>query len=729
MKQESARSAAGKQAPVRVLVVGMTATAGGVENFLMAYCSRIDPARVRFDFLTRYEDAAYPERRNALGKTYIIPRRSEDPVRYYREIRAFFEQHAKEYDVIWDNECMFNDMTPLKLAAEYGIPVRIAHSHNPQNTDPSLAGKGRGALHRVQRRTLARYANVLWACTEESAKWACPAMDLPFTIIPHAIDAKEYRFDAKVRAEVRAHYDLTDCLVVGHVGRLAYQKNHSFLLEAFARLHQREPRARLVLVGDGPNLLSLEAKAVDLGVEDEVLFLGQRDDVPRLLQAFDLFAMPSHFEGLGMAAVEAQAAGLTCLLSDAFPKAAAITEDVEFLAPKDPDLWAEHMLDALESLSERVRPDTLDDIAQAGHELTAAAERLTQRFETLMTEKPSFKRRFLLTTRPGGHADVLEEKARRDVQRVASEEGYAQISPDVPAKAEKWWQKLAVLGRLVLEWGRLFFKLHHGDLLLVQYPWHPAKAAPIARWALHFLQWKGAKTAAFIHDLDSLQVLGNDAARWSDQELLIRFDRIIVQNTRMADYLVGQGVREDAIINMNLIDHLTDEVIPERTLDMSVCVAGNLSRKRSRYLHDLPRTRLHWHLYGDGWKGKNKRADITWYGGKFAALEGSFGLCWEGMSTRTVTGAAGAYLMLTSPRKISLYLVSGMPVIVWKWSAMAEFVRENNLGLVVESIDAIPGAIAAVTAEEYAQMAASARAWGEKIRKGGMTRRALEQLG
>ena len=253
--------------PIRVLVVGMTATASGVENFLMTYCGRMDKSRVRFDFLTRYENAAYPEKRRELGKTHVIPRRSEDPVKYYRAIRAFFEAHAKEYDVIWDNECMFNDMTPLKLAAQYGIPVRIAHSHNPQNSDPSLKGKGRGVLHRVQRRGMARHANVLWACSEESAKWACPAMDLPFTIVPHAIDTADYRFNAVTRAEVRAHYGLEDCLVVGHVGRLHYQKNQTFLLEAFARLHQREPRARLVLVGDGPNLLSLEAKAVELGVE------------------------------------------------------------------------------------------------------------------------------------------------------------------------------------------------------------------------------------------------------------------------------------------------------------------------------------------------------------------------------------------------------------------------------------------------------------------------------
>ena len=714
--------------PIRVLVVGMTATSGGVENFLMAYCGRIDKKRVKFDFLSRYEDAAYPEQRQKIGRTFVIPRRSEDPVKYYRAIRAFFEQHAKEYDVIWDNECMFNDMTPLKLAAEYGIPVRIAHSHNPQNTDPSLGGKARGTLHRVQRHGLNRYANVLWSCSEASARWACPAMDLPFTIIPHAIDAKAYVFDPAVRAEVRAHYGLTDCLVVGHVGRLQYQKNQTFLLEAFARLHQREPRARLVLVGDGPNLLTLEAKAVDLGVESEVLFLGHRDDVPRLLQAFDLYAMPSRFEGLGMAAVEAQAAGLTCVLSDAFPKEADITGHVTFLPPEDPDLWAERMLDELEALQEGARRDTLAEITRAGHELTNAAERLTKRFEQLVQEKPSFKRRFVLTSVREDKTNPLAMQAVRDVQRIAAEEGYVTLNPPVPVQPQKWWHWVTLMSRTVYEWGKLFFKLHHGDLLLVQYPCAPAEAAPVLKYALHLLQWKGARTAAYVHDLDSLRRLQDASARWSDQELLPRFDKLIVHNARMADYLTGQGAKEGHVIRLGLQDALTDAAIPERTLDMSVCVAGDLSRKRSNYLHELPKGKLTWHLYGDNWKVKHNRPDILYHGGKADELAGAFGLVWAGSSSRTVTGASGAYMMLVSPRQLSRYLAQGMPVIVWKWSAVADFVRENHLGLVVDTIGEIPRVMAALTAEEYAEMAASARAWGGKLRCGGMTREALDKL-
>ncbi len=712
--------------PIRVLVVGMTSTVGGLENFLMAYCGRIDKKRVRFDFLTRYADAAYPEKRAAIGRTFVIPRRSEDPVKYYREVRAFFEQHAKEYDVLWDNESMFNDMTPLKLAAEYGIPVRIAHSHNLQNMDPSLFGKGRGLLHRVQRRALARYANVLWACSEESARWACPAMDLPFTIIPHAIDAADYRFNAQTRREVRNQYGLEDCLAVGHIGRLHYQKNQTFLLEAFSRLHQREPRARLMLVGDGPNLLSLEAKAVDLGVEREVLFLGHREDAARLLQAVDLYVMPSRFEGLGMAAVEAQAAGLPCLLSDAFPKTANLTGNVTFLPPEDPDVWAERMLDMLEAAGQTERPDTLAEIVHAGHELNDAAERLTCRFEQLLKEKPSFKRRFLLAEGENVPGDALSRKARRDVRALASEAGYALLDMPSGKMLPDWWRNIPYLSRMLLFWAGLFFKLHHGDLLLVQYPVFPLEAAPLARLALHLLQWKGAKTAAYVHDLDSLRNAPDASARWSDQELLPRFDRVIAPS-RMAEYLVGQGMAAEAMIALPAYDYLAEADIPARRLTASVCIAGELNRKHHRYLQALPRGKVSWELFGEGWKGK--RADVAYHGAAIDGLEGSFGLIWAGASSYVCTGVKGAYMMIAAPRLLSVYLAQGLPVIVWKRSAMAAFVQEQGLGLAVSAITEIPGAIRSLTAEEYACMAASAKAWGERIRRGDMTSEVLDQLG
>ena len=719
-------------APIRVLVVGMTATVGGIENFLMAYCGRMDKARVRFDFLTRFADAAYPEKRETIGKTYVIPRRSEDPVGFYEQIHAFFAAHAGEYDVIWDNECMFNDMTPLQLAAEYGIPVRIAHSHNPKNMNVTPRGRAMELLHRTQRRMLGWYANNLWACSEESARWACPAMDMPCAVIPNAIDARAFRYDEAVRREVRAHYGLEGCLVVGQVGRLQYQKNQGFLLEAFARLKQREPRARLVLVGDGPDLTDLEAKAVDLEIAADVLFLGVRDDVPRLMQAFDLFAMPSRFEGLGMAALEAQAAGLPCILSSAVPRAAAVTEDVTFLEAEDPDLWAERMLDVLENPP--ARRDTFDEIARAGYEIGAAAEKLTERLEYLVAETPAFRRRFLLTALSTARGVPAMNKARIDVAAIAADAGYIPVRLHAGDTAQgDRWKQIRLAARVGWDWTKLFFKLHHGDLLLVQYPYFPVKAAGFVRFALHMIRWKGAKTAALIHDLDSLRLLGGQAARWSDQELLPGFECIVAHNGRMARYLHAQGIAKERLIALEQFDYLTDVPMPRRQLSMEVCIAGNLSRKKSRYLLELPRGKVTWRLFGEGWKGKARRTDIV-HCGSYApeklpgVLEGSFGLVWDGVSARIPTGHYGAYLMINNPHKLSLYLASGMPVIVWEGSAQAEFVRREGVGLVIGGLNEIQGAIAALTAEEYAVMAENARRIGGVLRQGGMTRAALLKI-
>jgi len=719
--------------PIRVLVVGMTATVGGIENFLMAYCGRIDRSRVQFDFLTRFENAAYPGKRAAIGKTYVIPRRSEDPVRFYREIRAFFEAHAHEYDVLWDNECMFNDMTPLKLAAEFGIQVRIAHSHNPQNMDVSLRGRGQEMLHRTQRPQLGRYANALWACSEHSAQWACPSMDIPHAVIANAIDVKAFRHDRQIRQEVRDRYGLSDCLVVGHVGRLQYQKNQSFLLDAFARLKVREPRARLVLAGDGPDLTDLEAKAVSLGIASDVLFLGVRDDVPRLMQAFDLFAMPSRFEGLGMAALEAQAAGLPCVLSDAVPREAGVTEEVLFLPADDPDLWAERMLDILEETPHRIRQDNVQRMTEAGYEIGDAALRLTERFERLVSRSRAYRRRFLMTMMSRAKGVPAMGKARDDVQRIAEDAGYApvRVTAQDSARGDRWQQTL-LLGKVVWDWTSLFFRLHHGDLLLMQYPYFPVKGANIARFGLHMLKWKGVATAALVHDLDSLRLIGGEAARWSDQELLPWFDRIICHTPRMSAYLASQGIQASRLTELGLFDYLTDAPMPCRKLSMQVCVAGNLSRKKSRYLHELPRTKIEWHLYGDGWQGK-KRPDIVAHGvlppdvlpGE---LNGSFGLVWDGTTAETCRGNYGAYLMLNAPHKLSLYLAAGMPVVVWRWSAQAALVQEQGVGLVIDRLSELSGAIAALTEEEYEAMAARARSIGEKLRAGSMTRRALAAI-
>ena len=180
-----------------------------------------------------------------------------------------------------------------------------------------------------------------------------------------------------------------------------------------------------MLVGDGPDLTELEAKAVTLGIEREVLFLGNRDDVNRLLQAFDLFVMPSHFEGFGMAALEAQAAGLPCLLSASVPRETKLTRNVEFIPAEDPAIWAEHMLNMLER--HEIRRDEAQTIADAGYDIAGAAQRLEDKLIAL-TERKRFQRRFLMTPKTSASGVPALNKARADIEQIAAEMGYAPCS-------------------------------------------------------------------------------------------------------------------------------------------------------------------------------------------------------------------------------------------------------------------------------------------------------------
>lgn len=719
--------------PVRVLAVGMTSTAGGIESFLMNLCGRMDPQRVQVDFLTRFEDAAYPEKRAEIGRTYVVPRRSRSPIRFYREIRAFFAAHAGEYDVLWDNECMFNDMTPLKLAAKHGIPVRVAHSHNPKNMDRSLRGRAQGLLHRLQRRRMSRYANVLWACSEDSARWACPALDIPHAVIPNAIDAAAFRPDAEARRVMRAELELEGCLAVGHVGRLQYQKNQAFLLETFACLRKVEPRARLVLCGDGPDRQSLEAQAERLGIAEDVRFLGARRDVPRVLQALDVFAMPSRFEGLGIAALEAQAAGLPCLLSDAVPQEVAVTGDVAFLPAADPAHWARKLQQMSRNAEGRPRQDNTGCLARAGYDLSTAAEDLMQRFERLAHRGGGFRRRFVLTVLSEAGGVPAMNKARRDAQRIAENAGYIPLPVRARATASGGLAGKAMLAlQATGDWLRMCLRLRRGDLLLVQYPYFPVKAAPMSRLGLRLLHWKGVKTAALVHDLDSLRGIGGKAAEWSDGKLLPAFDRIICHNASMRTCLTGQGIPDEKLTELGLFDYLTDVPTVRRTLSLEVCVAGNLRRDKSGYLYALPRCGVTWRLYGSGWTGE-ARDDVHWCGEKSpdelpGQLTGAFGLVWDGDSVDACTGLYGRYLALNNPHKLSLYLTAGLPVAVWSGSATAEFVRRSGVGFAVNSLEELGDALRAVTPGDYEEMALQAAGIGDRLRRGEYLAAALMQL-
>lgn len=292
----------------------------------------------------------------------------------HRRFRRLLRQ--RQYDVVHLNLYQGLSLYYARIARQEGIPVRIAHSHNAALRKSSTRGL-KLLLHRMGRRCFTKDATALWACSEAAADFLFHGAGQKISFVPNGIDTHRFEFDPAVRQALRRKLGLTHCLVLGNVGRLCTQKNQAFLLEVFAQLVQLHPESRLLLVGDGEDRAKLEHRAGELGIGSRVIFYGHSQQVEQLLWAMDVFALPSLFEGLPLAAVEAQAAGLPVLCAQGLSKEVKITEDLHFLpleAGAKP--WADRVLD-LASRSTH-REQAAEAVRKAGFEAQAVARQIMQ---------------------------------------------------------------------------------------------------------------------------------------------------------------------------------------------------------------------------------------------------------------------------------------------------------------------------------------------------------------
>lgn len=349
--------------PKRILQVVTYMGRGGIETMLMNYYRHMDRTKVQFDFLVHRDfKADFDEEIEALGgRIYRIPPMNPLKPSYWKALDDFFRAHP--YEIV---HCHLNYKSGVVLTAakRAGIPIRVAHAH----TASMSAGFSKFARI-VMKPLIPRSATHFLACGKAAGNAIFGGK--PYALIPNAIDAEALRFDAKTRQRMRGELELGEAFTVIHVGRFGDEKNHAFLLDTFAEVLKAEPAAKLVLAGDGPLRTEIEQKAAMLS-EGSVRFLGVRKDVPDLLQAADVFAFPSIFEGLPVTMIEAQAAGLPCVMSDRVTDECIVTDLVKSLPIDDPKLWAEAIL----SMKDTPRTDRLSDIQKSGYDITAAAEKL-----------------------------------------------------------------------------------------------------------------------------------------------------------------------------------------------------------------------------------------------------------------------------------------------------------------------------------------------------------------
>ena len=346
--------------PIRVLHVVTHMNRGGLETMIMNYYRHTDRMQVQFDFLVhRSEEAAYAAEILSLGgRIYRLPPLNPFSPIYLGALNAFFAEH-REYQIV---HCHLDCMSgiPLKYAKKHGVSVRIAHAHSSNQTKDK-----KYLLKLIYKKNIVKYATHLFACGEEAGKWMFCVENS--TIIKNSIHVEKYAYSAGTADAMRKSLNFSsDALVVGHLGNFTRPKNHLFILEIFAEVAARQPSAKLLLVGDGELRPAIQRKADELNITDKIIFTGVRSDVPQLLQAMDVFLFPSLYEGLPVSMIEAQAAGLPCLISDKVPIECKITDLVQQISL---EAGAAHWAEAVLNAAKAPRKDTLSEIKAAGFDI------------------------------------------------------------------------------------------------------------------------------------------------------------------------------------------------------------------------------------------------------------------------------------------------------------------------------------------------------------------------
>ena len=329
-------------------------------------------------------------------------------------------------------------------------------------------------------------------------------------------------------------------------------------------------------------------------------------------------------------------------------------------------------------------------------------------------------------------------KARNDVEEIVKREGYQPLLLTV----EDWYQMGTVKAQQhkAKALAQAFSQLKSGDQLLIQFPMlhHSFFTTRLVRK----IQRRGVKVYFIIHDLEALRYANLDTVplkhkirvHLQESSLLKIADGVIAHNPIMKSVLVEKGIPEHKLVSLEIFDYLIPNYQEKDGLskDQPIIVAGNLAQEKAGYLYQLP-ARPAYNLYGVGFDESRALANETYFGSFLpdelpAALEGGFGLVWDGDSAETCSGVFGEYLRYNNSHKASLYLASGFPLVVWKQSALSHFVLEKGCGIAVESLHDLSQAIEQLDDKDYQDLLVTAKRIGQKIREGFYLTKALRQL-
>lgn len=371
--------------PIRILYVnGGPLNRGGIESYMMNYYRNFDRSKVQIDFVSiGMKKAAYDEEIERLGgRIYYIPKKSTNYIKYKIELRKIFKMN--DYKIVHTHMDAMG-VTVLKEAEKCNVPIRIAHSHNTQHLTSNFL---KLRINEFARKNINKYATHMFACSEKAGRWLFG--DECFEngevkLINNAIEVNKFLYDNIKRKELRNKFNISNNdIVIGHVGRFHEQKNHKFLISVFKKLIDIDDSYKLILIGDGHLKFDIKEMVKEFNIEKNVIFISSCDNVNEFYNIFDIFILPSLFEGLGIVAIEAQVNGLPCILSDTIPSEVKISNNIKFVSLNNEEMWINSIKSC--DIENRDRCMNYELITYSGYDIKIEAKKLEKIYLLLNKE-------------------------------------------------------------------------------------------------------------------------------------------------------------------------------------------------------------------------------------------------------------------------------------------------------------------------------------------------------
>ena len=320
--------------------------AGGVDKHILNFYRGIRKNSVKIDFLTNIENNPLGQELKQNGSELFCIKSLKNPLKQYSQVKQIIKKY--NYDIVYLNISTAMAFPILLAAKNNSVEIIIAHSHSAGlDIQNKLKRCIFTILHKAAKPLIKYSCTHFLTCSQKAAEWMFSKSLIEngkVKYIQNAVNVEDFCFDSKKREEIRKKYGLQEKFIIGNVGNLCYQKNHLFLLQVIKKAIEKDDTVHLMIAGDGPLKKKIQKRIISLGLENNVSLLGQVKIKEGYMSAFDVFALPSRFEGMPIVSVEAQCCKLPCVLSNTISKEAKISNMCEFVSIKKAEIFSEALL-------------------------------------------------------------------------------------------------------------------------------------------------------------------------------------------------------------------------------------------------------------------------------------------------------------------------------------------------------------------------------------------------